>query len=125
MGSSTGLLFSRPGNCVEGIPPSWRIPVLEKKPAGFYGKRKRCSTTGPTRNGLFLRRFAVFFKAYSEDDDIILLQPGNEKKVLKVFHSLRQQVLKDSGKPNRALADFIAPLSSGLSDYLGAFVVTV
>ena len=65
-----------------------------------------------------------FFKAYSEDDDIILLQPGNEKKVLKVFHSLRQQALKDSGKPNRALADFIAPLSSGLSDYLGAFVVT-
>ena len=65
-----------------------------------------------------------FFKAYSEDDDIMLLQPGNENKVLKVFHSLRQQALKDSGKPNRALADFIAPLSSGLSDYLGAFVVT-
>mgnify|MGYP003311676102 FL=1 len=65
-----------------------------------------------------------FFKAYSENDDIILLQPGNEKKVLKVFHSLRQQALKNLGKPNRALADFIAPLSSGLSDYLGALVVT-
>ena len=36
-----------------------------------------------------------FFKAYSENDDIILLQPGNEKKVLKVFHILRQQALKD------------------------------
>ena len=52
---------------------------------------------------------SVFFKAYSEEDDIILLQPGNENKVLKVFHSLRQQALKDSGKPNRALTNFYCP----------------
>ena len=65
-----------------------------------------------------------FFKAFSEEDDIVLFAPGSEKKVLTVFHSLRQQAQKDSGKPNRALADFIAPTSSGLNDFLGAFVVT-
>jgi len=65
-----------------------------------------------------------FFKAFSEEDDIVLFAPGSEKKVLTVFHSLRQQAQKDSGKPNRALADFIAPTSSGLNDFLGVFVVT-
>ncbi|OZC02012.1 methionine synthase [Rubricoccus marinus] len=41
------------------------------------------------------------------------------------FHTLRQQTQKTPGKPNRALADFIAPEDSGVQDWLGAFVVTV
>ncbi|GIS37154.1 MAG: hypothetical protein Ct9H90mP9_1840 [Pseudomonadota bacterium] len=57
----TGLLFSRPGNCVDGIPPSWRIPVLEKKPAAFR-EAETMLETGPTRNGLFPRQFGVFFQ---------------------------------------------------------------
>jgi 5-methyltetrahydrofolate--homocysteine methyltransferase len=37
---------------------------------------------------------------------------------------LRQQESLPSGQPNRSLADFIAPRSSGVADYLGAFAVT-
>jgi 5-methyltetrahydrofolate--homocysteine methyltransferase len=37
---------------------------------------------------------------------------------------LRQQEEIGDGKPNRSLADFIAPLDSGIVDYLGAFAVT-
>ena len=37
---------------------------------------------------------------------------------------LRQQEIIADGKPNRSLADFIAPLGSGIVDYLGAFAVT-
>ena len=65
-----------------------------------------------------------FFRANSVEDDILLFQPNAENRVLTVFHTLRQQSAKESGKPNRALADFIAPSSSGKVDYLGAFVVT-
>ena len=37
---------------------------------------------------------------------------------------LRQQEVIADGKPNRSLADFVAPLESGVTDYVGAFAVT-
>jgi 5-methyltetrahydrofolate--homocysteine methyltransferase len=44
-----------------------------------------------------------------------------------VIHTLRQQMPRDGGesaRANIALADFIAPKTSGLPDYIGAFAVT-
>ena len=40
------------------------------------------------------------------------------------FNMLRQQEEIGDGKPNRSLADFIAPAESGIVDFLGAFAVT-
>ena len=40
------------------------------------------------------------------------------------FLTLRQQSKKASGKPNRSLADFIAPKESGKQDYMGCFCVS-
>ena len=37
---------------------------------------------------------------------------------------LRQQEVVADDKPNRSLADFVAPLESGVTDYVGAFAVT-
>ena len=37
---------------------------------------------------------------------------------------LRQQEVIADDKPNRSLADFVAPLESGVVDYVGAFAVT-
>jgi len=42
----------------------------------------------------------------------------------RIFRTLRQQSQKAAGKPNIALADFIAPKESGLQDYMGTFCVT-
>ncbi|MFM8602873.1 MAG: vitamin B12 dependent-methionine synthase activation domain-containing protein, partial [Gemmatimonadota bacterium] len=39
-------------------------------------------------------------------------------------HSIRQQMVKKDGRPNLALADFVAPKSAGVTDWLGGFVVT-
>ena len=58
------------------------------------------------------------------DDDIEVYTDDTRKKVRTVLHSLRQQDEKPPGRPNRALADFIAPKASGLKDYIGAFAVT-
>jgi 5-methyltetrahydrofolate--homocysteine methyltransferase len=44
--------------------------------------------------------------------------------VLTTFHTLRQQMVKPDGQYNFALADYVAPKSTGLKDYLGAFAVT-
>jgi 5-methyltetrahydrofolate--homocysteine methyltransferase len=37
---------------------------------------------------------------------------------------LRQQLLRDRGRKNLCLADFVAPVRSAVADYVGAFVVT-
>jgi 5-methyltetrahydrofolate--homocysteine methyltransferase len=65
-----------------------------------------------------------FFHANSVGDDIELYTDATRSKVLTVFHTLRQQMDKPKDQFNHALADFIAPKSSGLADYLGAFAVT-
>ena len=60
--------------------------------------------------------------AQSRGDDIDLLTPDRGATVA-TFHTLRQQTPKTTGKPNRALADFVGP--EGAADHVGAFVVTV
>lgn len=40
------------------------------------------------------------------------------------LHHLRQQLKKADGLPNRCLSDFIAPKTSGKTDYIGGFAVT-
>lgn len=65
-----------------------------------------------------------FFPANSRDEDIVLFTSQQRDEELMVLHHLRQQNEKPPGKPNQCLSDYIAPESTGLEDYLGAFAVT-
>jgi 5-methyltetrahydrofolate--homocysteine methyltransferase len=65
-----------------------------------------------------------FFPANSVGDDIAVYRDESRTAVLSMVHTLRQQIPKPPGQPNQALADFVAPKDSKLSDYLGAFAVT-
>jgi 5-methyltetrahydrofolate--homocysteine methyltransferase len=58
------------------------------------------------------------------NDDIEVYADESRKEVLKEFHFLRQQRAKPPGRPNRSLADFVAPKETGLEDYMGFFAVT-
>ncbi len=73
-----------------------------------------------------LKAKAVFalYPANSDGDDIVLYHDETCKDVLMTLHHLRQQSEKPPGKPNQCLADYIAPVDTGLNDYLGAFAVT-
>ena len=64
------------------------------------------------------------FPANSVDDDIEVYTDESRSEVLTTFHTLRQQLEKPEGDANYALADFVAPKSTGLADYLGGFAVT-
>jgi 5-methyltetrahydrofolate--homocysteine methyltransferase len=77
-------------------------------------------------NQKLLRANAVygFFPANSVGDDIELYTDESRTRVLTTFHSLRQQMEKQPGEHNYALADFVAPKASGLKDHLGVFAVT-
>jgi len=64
-----------------------------------------------------------FWPANSVGDDVVVFAPGSRQELLR-FPMLRQQEVIADGKPNRSLADFVAPIESGVTDYLGAFAVT-
>ncbi len=64
------------------------------------------------------------FPANSVGDDIEIYADESRSQVAMRFHNLRQQAQRPAGKPNYCLADFVAPKSSGVKDYLGAFAAT-
>lgn len=66
--------------------------------------------------------FGIFKANSNETDDILIFDENNEQKVK--FLTLRQQAQRSKGKDYLALSDFIAPQSSGKTDYMGAFCVT-
>ncbi|PZP51484.1 MAG: methionine synthase, partial [Agrobacterium fabrum] len=65
-----------------------------------------------------------FWPANTVGDDIRLFTDENRKEELATFFTLRQQLSKRDGRPNVALSDFVAPVDSGVADYVGGFVVT-
>jgi 5-methyltetrahydrofolate--homocysteine methyltransferase len=71
---------------------------------------------------LGLKGVAGLFPANSSGDDIEVYSDESRTSLLAILHTLRQQ--QEKGEPNLALADFIAPVGSGLEDYIGAFAVT-
>ena len=71
------------------------------------------------------RAVVGMFPANSINDDDIEVYTDESREEIKVtLHHLRQQTERPPGKPNRALADFVAPKNLGVNDYIGAFVVT-
>ena len=65
-----------------------------------------------------------FWPARRDGDDIVLFADEDQRGEVARFPMLRQQAIQPGGKPNRSLADFMAPLDSGVADYVGAFAVT-
>ncbi|MGH6852656.1 MAG: vitamin B12 dependent-methionine synthase activation domain-containing protein, partial [Methylocella sp.] len=75
-------------------------------------------------NWFDLKAVIGFWPANSVGDDIKLYTGESRTSELATLFTLRQQLLRRDGRPNLALADFLAPASSGKADYIGAFAVT-
>jgi len=70
------------------------------------------------------RAVVGFWPAGRIGDDIRLFADESRDAALATLFTLRQQLTRRDGRPNLALADFVAPIESGKGDYVGAFVVT-
>ena len=77
-----------------------------------------------SENWLQAKAVIGIWAANSEEDDIHLYHNDSRKRSLATIQTLRQQTQKSVQANNLALADFIAPKSTALSDYIGAFVCT-
>jgi 5-methyltetrahydrofolate--homocysteine methyltransferase len=65
-----------------------------------------------------------FWPAAADGDDVVLYADGSRSRELMRFPMLRQQRAKPDAKPQYCLADFVAPVDSGVPDHVGAFAVT-
>ncbi len=66
----------------------------------------------------------AFWPANSDGDDIVLWTDASRSTELARFPMLRQQRTSDESKPTLCLADFVAPIDSGVADHIGGFAVT-
>jgi 5-methyltetrahydrofolate--homocysteine methyltransferase len=70
------------------------------------------------------RGVAGFWPANADGDDILVYADEARLAPVATLHTLRQQLARREGRANVALADFVAPRSTGIADYLGGFIVT-
>jgi len=64
------------------------------------------------------------FPANSIEEDIVVYTDESRKTERVRIVGLRQQTKKKEGKADYCLSDFIAPVESGVADYIGVFAVT-
>jgi 5-methyltetrahydrofolate--homocysteine methyltransferase len=72
---------------------------------------------------LTARAAVGFWPANAEGDDIVLYGDKARKFPVATLHTIRQQMKRESDKPNLALSDFVAPAGQG-ADFIGGFAVT-
>ncbi len=62
--------------------------------------------------------------ANADGDDVVVFEDESKGKILSRFTNLRNQTAKEEKLANLCLSDFIAPLHTGITDYIGTFAVT-
>ncbi len=73
---------------------------------------------------LTARAVIGFWPASRSGDDIVLFGNAGRTERLATLHMLRQQGLRKDDRALLALSDFVAPIGSGVADFIGAFAVT-
>ncbi len=133
---------------LEDYPLEELVPLIDWTPffqtwelAGHYPAILKDPSVGPAATSLFkdaqelldrivrerlltARGVFGFFPANSVGDDIEVYADSSRSERKATIHTIRQQMVKPPGRPNLALADFIAPRESGVADHVGAFAVT-
>ncbi len=113
---------------------TWEMPgrypdLLEDSERGeaaraLFHDAKQMLSEIVSENRVTARGVIGLWPAASIGDDIVVYGSERREQVLATLHSLRQQMQRQAGRPNLALADFIAPEGSGVKDYIGGFAVT-
>ncbi|HET7599838.1 MAG TPA: methionine synthase [Gemmatimonadales bacterium] len=99
-------------------------PKLGAAARSLFADAERMLETIVARGLLRARGVFGFWPANAVGDDIELYGDEGGSHPVAVIHTLRQQMAKEPGRPNLALADYVAPRDSGVRDWVGAFAVT-
>jgi 5-methyltetrahydrofolate--homocysteine methyltransferase len=99
-------------------------PVIGLQARELFEDAQQLLTRIVKEDLLTARGVFAIWPANAVGDDVEIYADTSRRETLGAFHFLRQQMQKPVGQANLCLADFVAPKSSGLRDYLGGFAVT-
>jgi 5-methyltetrahydrofolate--homocysteine methyltransferase len=99
-------------------------PKVGEAASNLYADARRMLKQLIAENWLEARAVVGLFPANAVGDDVEVYADERREKPIATLSFLRQQKGKPPGQPHECLADYIAPKSSGVRDYIGAFAVT-
>jgi 5-methyltetrahydrofolate--homocysteine methyltransferase len=105
-------------------PQIFEDPVVGEAARNLFADAQAMLTKIVNEKWLTPKAAFGFWPAASEGDDILLFADDTRTTPIATLHTIRQQMMREQGRPNLALADFVAPRDSGRADYLGGFAVT-
>ncbi len=105
-------------------PKIFEDPIVGKRAQELFDDAQKLLNEIVEKQLLTAKAVYGVFPANSMGDDIEVYRDESRTKARTTFHTLRQQLDKPAGQSNYALADFIAPRTTGLADHLGGFAVT-
>ena len=106
------------------IPAIFEHPQYGEEAKSLYEHAQAMLDEIETAETVTCRAVYGFWPANADGDDIVLYGDESRRDEAARFPMLRQQEPKPDTKPNRSLADFVAPIGQG-ADHVGAFAVTV
>jgi len=99
-------------------------PKIGEAASNLYDDARRLLKQVIAERWLKARAVVGLFPANSVGDDVEIYTDETRTEVAMRVSFLRQQKGKSPGQPHESLADYVAPKSSGVRDYFGAFAVT-
>ena len=99
-------------------------PKVGEAASNLYADARRMLKQLIAENWLEARAVVGLFPANAVGDDVEVYADEERGSPLVTLSFLRQQKGKPPGQPHECLADYVAPRSSGVRDYIGAFAVT-
>jgi 5-methyltetrahydrofolate--homocysteine methyltransferase len=99
-------------------------PKVGEAASNLYADARRLLKQLIADSWLEARAVVGLFPANAVGDDVEVYADEERARPLVTLSFLRQQKGKPPGQPHECLADYIAPKSSGVRDYIGAFAVT-
>jgi 5-methyltetrahydrofolate--homocysteine methyltransferase len=116
--------FFRTWELAGNYPAILRDPKVGKAATNLFNDAQAMLQRVVGEKWLTAKAVVGFFPANAVGDDVEVYADESRKKVLTTFHFLRQQMIKQPGRPNNCLADYVAPKDSNIPDYIGGFAVT-
>jgi 5-methyltetrahydrofolate--homocysteine methyltransferase len=99
-------------------------PKVGEAARALYDDARAMLSQMVAENWLTPRAVVGFWPAAADGDDIVLYADDERRERIATLHTLRQQMARASDRGNAALADFVAPASAGIADYVGGFAVS-
>ncbi|HPE56813.1 MAG TPA: methionine synthase [Bacteroidales bacterium] len=106
------------------FPNIFEDPVKGEEAKRLYDDAQVLLNKIITEKRLTARGVIGFYPAASIGEDVEIYSDEKRSELITTLRFLRNQQEKNPGIPNLSLADFIAPKSAGLNDYIGGFAVT-